>query len=50
MQRELTITNLGDPDPPGIVTALLGTHPPAVDRIGAAVAYERETAAASPPG
>jgi STE24 endopeptidase len=50
VQRELTITNLGDPDPPDIVTVLLGTHPPAVDRIGAAVAYERETAAASPPG
>ena len=40
VQRQLTVTNLGDPDPPGVVTALLGTHPPAVDRIGAAVAYE----------
>jgi STE24 endopeptidase len=38
----LTRKNLGDPDPPGIVTALLGTHPPAVDRIGAALRYEEE--------
>jgi Zn-dependent protease with chaperone function len=41
VQRRLTKRNLGDPDPPAIVTALLGTHPPAIDRIGAAVAWER---------
>ncbi len=41
VQRRLAKRNLGDPDPPGLVTALLGTHPPAIDRIGAAVAWER---------
>jgi STE24 endopeptidase len=43
VQRRLVVSNVGNPDPPGIVTALVGTHPPAVERIGAAVAYERET-------
>jgi STE24 endopeptidase len=42
LQRRLAVTNVSDPDPPGIVTALLGTHPTTVQRIGAAVAYERE--------
>jgi STE24 endopeptidase len=41
VQRRLAKRNLGDPDPPGIITALLGTHPPAIDRIGVAVAWER---------
>ena len=41
VQRRLAIRNVADPDPPAIVTALLGTHPPTIDRIGAAVAYER---------
>jgi len=44
LQRRLIASNVGDPDPPGWVTAILGTHPPAVDRIGAAVAYERREA------
>ena len=42
VQRQLAITNVADPDPPAIVTDLLGTHPSTVDRIGAAVAYEHE--------
>ncbi len=41
VQRRLAIRNVANPDPPAIVTALVGTHPPAIDRIGAAVAYER---------
>src|SRR5207247_2694472 len=41
LQRRLAISNVANPDPPGIVTALVGTHPPTIDRIGAAVAYER---------
>jgi STE24 endopeptidase len=41
VQRRLAIANVANPDPPGIVSALVGTHPPAVERIGAAVAYER---------
>ncbi len=43
VQRRLTLSAVGDPDPPGIVTALLRTHPPAVERIGAAVAYGQQT-------
>ena len=42
VQRRLAISNVSDPDPPGLVTALIGTHPSAMDRIGAAVAYRRE--------
>ncbi len=40
-ERRITVRNLAEPDPPGWVVALLGTHPPTVERIGAAVAYER---------
>jgi STE24 endopeptidase len=39
VQRRLALAGVADPDPPGIVTALIGTHPPTVERIGAAVAY-----------
>jgi STE24 endopeptidase len=42
VQRRLAVSAVADPNPPGIVTALLGTHPSTIDRIGAAVAYERE--------
>ncbi len=42
LQLRLARTNLSDPDPPGLVTGLLGTHPPTVDRIGAALAYRDE--------
>src|SRR3954470_4156238 len=41
VQRRLALSSVANPDPPGIVTALIGTHPSTVDRIGAAVAYER---------
>jgi STE24 endopeptidase len=41
VQRRLAVENVSNPDPPGVVTALLGTHPSTVDRIGAALAYER---------
>jgi STE24 endopeptidase len=41
VQRRLAITNVANPDPPAVVTALLLTHPPTIDRIGAALAYER---------
>jgi STE24 endopeptidase len=43
-EQRITVRNVSDPDPPAWVTALLGTHPPAVERIGAAVAFERERA------
>ena len=41
LERRLSVTNVDDPDPPGWVTAVLGTHPPTIDRIGQAVAFER---------
>jgi STE24 endopeptidase len=47
VQRRLALSAVADPDPPGIVTALLGTHPSTIDRIGAAVAYERERTGAA---
>jgi STE24 endopeptidase len=46
VQRRLALSSVANPDPPGIVTALIGTHPSTIDRIGAAVAYERETSTA----
>ncbi len=41
LQKRLTTSNLGDPDPPALIHWLLGTHPTAVERIGAALALER---------
>ena len=41
VQRRLALSSVADPDPPTLVTALIGTHPSTVDRIGAALAYER---------
>ena len=41
LQQQLADRNLSDPDPPGVFTFLFGTHPPAVDRIGAALAWEQ---------
>jgi len=41
LQQQLADRNLADPNPPGIFTLLFGTHPPAVDRIGTAVAWEQ---------
>jgi len=40
LQQRLSETNISDPDPPGAVTFLLGTHPTTVERIGAARAWE----------
>jgi len=41
LQQQLADRNLADPDPPEIFTFLFGTHPSAVDRIGAAVAWQQ---------
>lgn len=41
LQQRLAETNRSDPDPPGAATFLLGTHPTTVERIGAALAWER---------
>ena len=40
-ERRIAVRNVSDPDPPGWVTSTRGTHPPTIERIGAAVAYER---------
>lgn len=40
-EQRIARQNVSDPDPPGPVTFLLGTHPPIIDRIGLGVAYER---------
>jgi STE24 endopeptidase len=47
LQLRLARANLTDPDPPGLYTTLFGTHPPTVERIGAALAAEREAGPAS---
>ena len=38
-ERRITIRNLADPAPPRLLTALFGTHPSTVERIGIARAY-----------
>jgi STE24 endopeptidase len=38
-ERRITVRNVGEPDPPAWTVALFGTHPPAIERIGAAVAF-----------
>jgi STE24 endopeptidase len=40
LQVQLATTNLSDPDPPGWLGAIFGTHPTTVQRIGAALASE----------
>ncbi len=40
-ERRIALRNLSDPDPPAWQTFLLSTHPPAIERIGIGVAYER---------
>jgi STE24 endopeptidase len=42
LQRKLAISNVADPDPPASLQWLFGTHPDTMQRIGAAVEYERE--------
>ncbi|MBV9214455.1 MAG: M48 family metallopeptidase [Actinobacteria bacterium] len=41
VERRLTTGNLIDPDPPGWLVDLFGTHPPAIERIGYALEFER---------
>ncbi len=48
-ERRITRQNLADPDPPRWLSALLGTHPPIVERIGIAAAYQAGERA-TPPG
>jgi STE24 endopeptidase len=42
VQRRLALANVSDPDPPGVLSFLLRTHPTTVERIGAAEAYREE--------
>ena len=39
-ERRIALRNVGDPDPPRLLTALFGTHPSTLERIGIARAYE----------
>jgi STE24 endopeptidase len=39
VEKKLTTGNLIDPDPPGWLVDLFGTHPPAIERIGYAIEY-----------
>lgn len=41
LQKRLALSNIADPDPPGLLHFLFGTHPSAAERIGAALAYRR---------
>jgi Zn-dependent protease with chaperone function len=40
-ERAISLQNVADLDPPHWVSGLLSTHPPTIERIGAAVAYRR---------
>jgi STE24 endopeptidase len=41
LQQQLADRNLSDPDPPDAFSFVFGTHPPAIERIGAALAWEQ---------
>jgi STE24 endopeptidase len=41
VERKLALQNLGDPDPPGWLQVIFGTHPATVDRIGYALTWAR---------
>ena len=41
VQRQFVVQNVADPDPPGWGQLLFGTHPTAVERIGAALTWAR---------
>jgi len=49
LERKLTVTSLGDPDPPAWSNLFFGTHPTAMKRIGMAVAF-RNLASPVPAG
>jgi STE24 endopeptidase len=41
MERRLALVNVTDPDPPRLFHFLFATHPSVMERVGAAVAFER---------
>jgi STE24 endopeptidase len=42
VERKLATQNVSDPDPPGWVQLIFGTHPTTVDRIGYALTWQRD--------
>ena len=42
VERKLALRNLGDPDPPGWLQAIFGTHPSTVSRIGYALTWAQQ--------
>ncbi len=44
-ERSIALQNVGDLDPPRWLTRILATHPPTAERIGAAVAYNKQASA-----
>jgi STE24 endopeptidase len=47
LERTLALSNLSEPEPPTVPHWLFGTHPTPMERIGAAIAFERKRRAAS---
>ncbi len=47
VQRRLALSSAADPAPAGLLTALIGTHPSTIERIGAAVTYRSRAAASA---
>jgi STE24 endopeptidase len=47
LERRFVSTSLSDPDPPDVLTVWFGTHPPPLERIAMARAYERSPSARS---
>jgi STE24 endopeptidase len=41
LEQRLSVTNVGDPDPPALLHLLFGTHPTTIDRIGIGEAWAR---------
>ena len=41
LEKQLTIQNISDPDPPELLQVLFGTHPTTLERLGYGEAYER---------
>jgi len=47
-ERRIAVQNIADLEPPRWLTALMASHPPTIERIGAAVAFSRASVAAQP--
>jgi STE24 endopeptidase len=48
-ERTIALQNVADLQPPRALTALMASHPPTTERIGAALAYARNGASAGAP-